>query len=110
MITTNPSTWGIPTWHPDFGNPAVEVEMLRAFCIKAIEKFPSLTMALMAPEEGYLNVEVKIDGQKIAEIHIVSDDDSQRFGIFGFVGAHENDEQYFFEHDRGLELLESMLK
>lgn len=110
MTTTNPDTWETPTWYPDFRNLAVEIAMLRAFCIKAIEKFPSLTMALRTPEEGYLNVDVEHEGKKLAEIHIVSDEDKHRFAIFGFDSEHERDEQYFLEHDKGLEILETMLR
>lgn len=109
MTMTNPINWKSPTWHPDFGNPAVEVEMLRAFCIKAIEKFPNLTTALLIPEEGYLHVEVNKLGKKLAEIHIVPDEANQRFGIFGFDGEDEVGEQYFSEHDEGLWILETML-
>ncbi len=110
MTTTNPINWEAPTWHPDFGNPTVEVEMLRAFCIKAIERFPNLTTALLTPEEGYLHVEVNKSSKKLAEIHIVSDEANQRFGIFGFDGGDESGEQYFLENDEGLRILEKMLR
>ena len=109
MATTNPTDWETPTWHPDFGNPDLEVGMLRAFCIKAIEIFPNSTMTLMTPEEGYLHVEVKKLDKKLAEIHIVSDGDNQRFGVFGFDGEDETGEQYFSEHEEGLGILETML-
>ncbi len=110
MTTTNPSEWQIPTWHPDWGNPAIEVGMLREFCVKAIEQFPNLSMELSTFEEGYLNVDVSRDGQKVAEIYIVSGNENRSFAIFGFDGEKEADEQYFSEYAQGLMMLEEMLK
>ena len=50
---TYPESWEIPRWHADFGDPAVEVELLRAFCVSARETFPRLKTTLCAIEEGY---------------------------------------------------------
>ena len=110
MTTTHPNTWEVPTWHPDFGDPEIEIEMLRGFCVKAIQFFPNLTTDLVTPEEGYLNVDVFDDSKKIAELHVVVDDEKRRFGLFGFDGEEETEELYFLEHDQGLKELSKLLK
>ena len=107
---TYPESWEIPRWHADFGDPAVEVELLRAFCVSARETFPRLKTTLCAIEEGYLNVDVSIEDTKIAELYVVSDKGRQRIAIFGWNGEPESDENYFEEHERGLKILARLIK
>ncbi len=109
MTMMTPDTWVIPCWHQDFGDPIVEVEMLRIFCRRAIRRFPQISTKLSAPEDGYLNVDVIVGNNKIAEIHIIPKNGDKQFGLFCFEGEKETKEVYFTEHEKGLRELEEML-
>lgn len=111
MTTNDPRTWKVPVWHPDFGDPKVEVDMLRKFCLGLIEAIPDLRAEIVFPEEGYLNVDIsREDGRKIAEVHVVADDDRQKFALFGFDESVETGlEHYFSDLSDGIELVSSMI-
>ncbi len=102
-------SWEIPTWHQDFGDPAIEIEMLRDFCNEAFNVIPNLTTMLCTPEEGYLYVKVLSNNEKISELYVVSGKEGKRFALYGFQGETETGEHYFTEYGKGIQCLKGMV-
>jgi hypothetical protein len=73
MSGEDPRTWLVPSgeWHPDF-DPAVEVEMLRAFATRLIGRHPQYGVRLVVTEPGYMHVDVIRTGKVIASVLIAA--------------------------------------
>ena len=95
MNPSDPNTWVPPNWHPDFGNPTVELESLRAVSSAILANIPQTEVCLECVEEGYMSVEIMRCGVAIGEVNVIdSDSVRQRYGVFIETYAAE-DEAYF---------------
>lgn len=80
-----PQSWQTPQWHPDHGNPAIELEHLRSFAVRLLSAVPEATATLEVPEPGLMDVRVELSGGMVAEIYSVpspEDRAQRRFAIF----------------------------
>ena len=121
VMAEDPRTWAAPAgpWHPNF-DPAVEVEMLRAFALRLIGRYPRYGVRLVVTEPGYMHVEVVDDGRGVASVLISrNSDDGGRwyyqynlagegsggleleFGAEGMEGAVEELRRFATGHDGG---------
>jgi hypothetical protein len=99
------SGWQVPKWHPDFGDAARELELLKAVASRLVTHGTCLNVDLECYEEGYMNVNVLRGSVKIAEIHVVPADlDGRMLGLF-FTDARPDSEWYFKEPDELVEKL-----
>jgi len=80
--------WRVPEWHPDHGDPAREVALLRSLW-NALR--PGFTGRLVDHEPGYLSLLLFRDGLEFAEVMIVRG--RRQFGVFLRQGSDE--ERYF---------------
>lgn len=85
--------WKAPTWHPDFGDPGVELGLLQDFCLALVGRSSEFHLTLNCFEEGYMCVLVaKPSGQATAELQMVPDQGKLRYGLF-----LENGDEFFFD-------------
>jgi len=99
------ASWKAPTWHPDFGDPAVEFDMLIDFCRKLLSIDNQFNLKLDTPEDGYINVDIfDQDGNKYGELYIVDDEDNKKYGLFYDMNTDEK-EVYFDSIEEGLSYL-----
>lgn len=98
----NPDQWTAPEWHPDFGDSALELSMLRTFAKLVLEMFPGKYEAeLDAYEPGYMRVVfLGGSGTRFAELHVVDRGPERRYGLF--LEAGEEKEHYFTSPGAGL--------
>jgi hypothetical protein len=77
--------WHAPDWHPDHGDPRIELGHLRSFALKLLSAVPSATIKLETPEPGLMDVRVELACGTVAEVYSVpspGDERHRRFGIF----------------------------
>jgi hypothetical protein len=77
--------WHRPDWHPDYGDPEVELGHLRSFALKLLAAVPDATVTLETPEPGLMDVRVELASGTVAEIYSVpspEDKAHRRFAIF----------------------------
>jgi hypothetical protein len=77
--------WRAPDWHPDHGDPAVELGHLRSFALKLLSAVPNATVTLETPEPGLMDVRVELACGTMAEVYSVpspGDGTHRRFAIF----------------------------
>jgi len=108
IIYEDPNSWIAPKWEKDFGDPLVELKMLKAFCLILNNYDPKYKYLLDTYEEGYMNVEIfmqrEVD-EKIAELNVVEgigSNSNKRFAVFFIDSNLENDEIYFESPADGL--------
>lgn len=72
-MTTNqlPQDWQPPQWHPDFGDPIIQLEHLRSFAIGLLSAIPNVKAVLETPEKGLMDVRVELPNGKIVEVHSI---------------------------------------
>jgi len=96
------SSWVIPSWHPDFGDPKIEFTMLVNFCRELISNHRDYKLKLDTFEEGYMNVEIyRSNDEKFGELVIVELDDGKVYGLFYDMDDDEK-EVYFSSIKDGL--------
>jgi self-protective colicin-like immunity protein len=89
MNRSDISNWVSPRWHRDFGDPDVELQMLKAFCMALYDRCPDCELSLDCHEEGYMSVSISRNGIKSAELHVVRGKDALRYGLFRDGGENE---------------------
>ena len=100
MLSRDINSWKSPKWHSDFGDPTSQFEALRNFSFSLTELTPEFSVELDCYEEGYMNVNIYLNGEdKIGELHAVDSDD-YLYGLF--LG---DEEMYFNSIDEGIKLL-----
>ena len=92
--------WKVPNWrhwHPDYGDPGIEFEMLKSFCTYCVEK-KELTFYLdwLEDEEGYMYVYIYYNNKEIGYLNIVNEKGKLKFGYFS-----ELQEVYFDTNEAG---------
>ena len=95
--TNSPISWQAPAWHPDFGDPQIELDHLREVAFKLLELSPGCSIVLETPEPGVIYIEVTRSDAAKAEIHSVSSGcslDTRRYGIFIAPDTSEEIEEY----------------
>ena len=72
-MTSNqhPRLWRSPQWHPDHGDPAIELDHLRSFALALLSAVPDATAVLEIPEPGLMDVRVELPGEMVAEVYSV---------------------------------------
>jgi hypothetical protein len=78
-------TWHRPDWHPDYGDPEIELQHLRSFAQKLMSSVPNATIKLETPEPGLMDVRVELACGTIAEVYSVPSlegESHRRFAIF----------------------------
>jgi hypothetical protein len=110
VSSVHPSDWVIPSWHEDFGDPKVEVEMLRSLCVALLRACPSLDMRLVTPEEGYVTLSLFLADRQLGELHVVDGDPRKRYVLFTIVAGIETDEIYFQTVEEGVETIGKLLQ
>ncbi len=81
----HPHSWHAPQWHPDHGDPVIELEHLRSFAMKLVSAVPAATAILEVPEPGLMDVRVELARGMVAEVYSVpsrEDEKQRRFAIF----------------------------
>lgn len=103
---TIPDFWTVPTWHPDFGNPEVQVKKLRSFAKALLASCPNVQVNLTQPEQGYLFVTVHHDSNKLAEVYCTKKlqdiglvCQEFEYGVFLFYRDQEIERYYSTEDD-----------
>ena len=74
-------SWNAPKWHQDFGDPNLELNILKEACLKLFELEPMLEFELDCYEEGYMNVNVLLRSNEFFEVHVI-DKDEKRVGLY----------------------------
>ncbi len=83
--TQDPQAWRSPHWHPDHGDPEIELDHLRSFAQKLLSDVPTATATLETPEPGLMDVRVELPCGTAAEVYSVpspEDERHRRFAIF----------------------------
>jgi hypothetical protein len=86
----SPEQWIPPRWHPDFGDPAVELEQLRSLAICVPRALPNAQVSLEVPEPGLMALRLSLPDGHLAEVHSVpglASGDGRRFAVFVFPGT-----------------------
>ena len=89
--------WHRPDWHPDHGDPGIEMGHLRSFAVKLLSAVPTATLTLETPEPGLLYVRVELASGTVAEVYSVpspEDATHRRFAIFLCPGTAAESEIY----------------
>jgi len=105
----HPDAWHCPGWHPDYGDAAAELEMLRAFSLRLIRRAPRLHARLDIFEPGYMKVDITRGGRKLGELYTspgCAGDPVPGYRLYLF-GDHGESEHEFREIDEGVGLIES---
>jgi len=84
--------WKTPKWHPDFGDPSQELNLLKTLCFKIIELGYDFNFELDCFEEGYICVYGLKNNKLFFEFQVVNPD-KNIIGIF----LENGDENYFSE-------------
>jgi hypothetical protein len=80
-----PQLWRPPQWHPDHGDPGIELEHLRSFALNLLSAVPNATVVLEIPEPGLMGVRVELPCETVAEVYSIPssrDPGSRRLAIF----------------------------
>ena len=82
-----PQLWRPPQWHPDHGDPGIELEHLRSFALNLLSAVPNATVVLEIPEPGLMDVRVELPCETVAEVYSVPsiasrDPVSRRLALF----------------------------
>ena len=82
-----PQLWRPPQWHPDHGDPGIELEHLRSFARNLLSAVPNATVVLEIPEPGLMDVRVELPCETVAEVYSVPsiasrDPVSRRLALF----------------------------
>lgn len=104
----SPEHWLAPAWHPDFGDPRVELEHLRAVSLRLLELSPGTAVILEAPEPGLLNVRATVAGVTHVEIHSVppaAGKEKRRYGVFISPQTSNEIEEYAESPDAAARLI-----
>ena len=106
MRDSDPHTWTAPSWHPDYGDPQEELQLLKDFCLRLLQKHPAYSVQLAVPEEGYMNIDVFRGTTKVGELYIVDNVAGKRDRRYGlFLSENCEEEHYFEEIEQGLAYL-----
>jgi hypothetical protein len=93
----SPESWRAPLWHPDWGDPTVELERLRSLAISLKRALPAAHPCLAIPEPGYMFLDVKIPNGRSAEVYSVpgiTGEPNQRYGVFVSPDSRDGVEWY----------------
>ncbi len=74
-------SWKSPKWHKDFGNPTLELSLLKKISLEILSLESAYDFELDCYEEGYMNVNVSVDDRTFVEIH-VAEVDINKVGLF----------------------------
>lgn len=85
--------WKVPRWHPDHGDAAKEVALLRLFYDGILGLCPDLSGRLVDHEPGYLSLILDREGEELAEV-LVARDRVSRYGVFL---RHGEDEEHYVQ-------------
>jgi hypothetical protein len=80
-------SWKSPVWHSDFGNPEMELSLLKKLCLFINSLNSDYHFELDCFEEGYMRVEISKENEALLEIYIV-DVKEEKIGLF-FKSGHE---------------------
>lgn len=98
--------WVSPQWHSDWGDPATELDLLKAACVELVRSSQQWELSLCCVEEGYMNVSLRFGDAEIGELMIVDRDKKQRYGVFLTKHIEDlPDEAYFDSGDEVVEFL-----
>lgn len=82
--------WSAPNWHSDFGNPEIELLLLKKASLFLLEINNDLSFRLDCYEEGYMMVEIENKSVILGELYVV-DVTKNKIGLFKTNG----EEKYF---------------
>jgi len=107
-MTGHPGDWRASRWHPDFGDPEVELRLLRAFAMQFLKCFPDGGVELIHVEEGYMHVDLFLAGHPIGEVHIVERGAGKPGRWYGlFLSGGKQAEKYFSSAKEGVDFIAS---
>ena len=96
-----------PKWHSDFGDPLLELEALKRFCTMLLKDNSLYSVELDCYEEGYMNVNLFLEGRgKIGELHVVDSKDYE----YGLFLDDEDEDKYFVDVEDGLKFFKKIRK
>lgn len=105
---TLPDLWQAPIWHPDFGDPRLELDHLREFAIRLLKSSKGFSPVLETPEPGLMYVRVVTKNGTNAEVHSVTSQSNTggwRYGIFISPDTCDEVEEYVESPDEAVMLL-----
>lgn len=77
--------WKAPKWHEDFGNPVIELELLKELCRFIIAENSDYNLELDCFEDGYMQVNMFLGTTKKFDLQVV-DSTLPKIGLFGANG------------------------
>jgi hypothetical protein len=93
----SPCDWSPPKWHPDFGDPALELDDLKEFSLLLLSMVSNATVTLETPEPGLMDVRIDLDDGRVAEVHSVQCANmpkKRRLALFLAPGTSNEEEIY----------------
>lgn len=96
-----PNEWKIPVWHKDFGDPRIELNLLKQFCNKLLQSNNSYSIELDCFEEGYMKVDIYKKSIKYGEVYITELNGKKQYGLF-ITKNNDEEEIYFSDITDGL--------
>jgi len=106
-MSTDPTSWTVPQWHPDLGDPQPQLRLLRTLAVLFLQRCRAGSVELLQVEEGYLHVDLRVRTSKVGEVHIVergADMPGAWYGVFLFP-SHGDVERYFRDAKDAVEFI-----
>jgi hypothetical protein len=102
MDFNEPSSWTAPRWHPDFGDPEQELQLLRKFAQRLRERTECLVQ-LRFVEEGYMTVDLYERGnERFGTVCVTTRDRDATSRSFALFIDRDTREYYFREVEDGI--------
>lgn len=103
-MTSSPKTWLSPEWHPDFGDPEIELESLRTFSNALLIAAPNFNVDIDFYEEGYMCVVINYESERLGELHWLQNSD-HTYGFF-----NDDEELKFSNVSSGIKLIQNYIE
>jgi len=97
MKGQDPAHWTVPQWDPGFGDPALELDMLRSCAEQVLRSVSGSEVELCHIEDGYMYVAVRTLSEMETHVYIVErgeDEPGKWFGVFRNVDTNDESEDY----------------
>lgn len=102
MINSDIESWVAPSWHPDFGDPQRELDLLKAFCRRLLQEVSGLSVTLECLEDGYMKVVVQRGAELMAEVFVVERGEANELCLC-MPGDRNKEELYFSNIEQGIQ-------
>jgi hypothetical protein len=93
MSSDHPASWTVPAGWAPLHEGEWELEQLRHFAIALLERDPGHSVVLDAFEDGYLKVDVALEGVKVGEVFVNRAGGAEGGAVFRLFVGHDGHEQ-----------------